>query len=61
MKARVVSEFLDVEAKCDRSVGDEFECSKERFDAINSTKFGTLVEEVKPAAKAARQRARKAE
>lgn len=47
MKCKTVKRFFDIEAKCQREVGDTFECSAERFKAINSTAHGTLAEEVK--------------
>lgn len=34
MKARAAIKFRDLKAKAIREVGDEFECSKKRFDEI---------------------------
>lgn len=55
MKARAVRLFSDIEAGCDRKPGDVFECSEERFAALNSTRYGVLVEKA-----AAPKKARKA-
>lgn len=61
MKVKTVKPFLDREAKCDRAIGDEFECSKARFDAINAAGFGVLVEQIEEAKpKAAPKRTTKA-
>ena len=46
MKANTIRPFLDLEENVDRHVGDVFDVTKERFKAINSTSFGTLVEAV---------------
>lgn len=43
MKAKVIKDFHDLEKDVDRKAGDVFTCSKSRFAAINSTKWGTLV------------------
>ncbi len=60
MKAKCIFPFFDYEAKCDREVGDVWECSKERFEAMNATAFGILVEEVKEK-KAPKKPAKKAD
>lgn len=46
MKAKVLRKFKDKKDKKLREVGEEFVVSKERFEEINSTKYGKLVEEV---------------
>ena len=53
MKVASIFPFFDADKKCKRRIGDSWECSKERFEAINSTVFGTLVKECekKPAKK----------
>lgn len=66
MKVKTVVDFIDKEAKVNRAVGEVFECSKERFAAINGTQYGVLIEQVqeeKPAAKklTTRSKAKKAE
>ena len=48
MTAECTVRFLDVEANVMREVGDRFEVTKERFEAINGTKYGKLVREVRP-------------
>ena len=46
MKARAKAPFLDLQENVDRATGEVFECSEERFEEINSTRFGTLAERV---------------
>ena len=46
MKVRAKAPFLDLQENVDRATGDVFECSEERFEEINSTRFGTLAERV---------------
>lgn len=46
MKAKVLKPFIDKKEGVTRNVGDTFSLSKERFDEINSTKFGKLVKAV---------------
>ena len=46
MKAKCVAPFYDLKAEVDRKVGDVWDVDKARFDAINATKYGTLVEAV---------------
>lgn len=45
MKARVIREFFDVEADRVRKEGEAFEVTPERFNAINSTRWGLLIVE----------------
>lgn len=47
MKVKTLVEFKDLKDKKLRKVGEKFEVNKKRFEEINSTKFGKLVEEVK--------------
>lgn len=47
MKVKVLKQFRDKKEEADRKVGDEFIVSKERFEEINSTWAGKLVEEIK--------------
>ena len=46
MKAKVVKPFIDKKEGVTRNVGDTFTLSKERYEEINSTKFGELVKAV---------------
>lgn len=46
MKVRAKAPFLDLRENVDRKPGEVFECSDERFEEINSTRFGTLAERV---------------
>lgn len=47
MKVRTLRTFKDLKGKAIRSKGEIFEVAKKRFEEINSTEHGTLVEEVK--------------
>lgn len=52
MKVKVVKQFIDLKNnKKRRKVGEVFEVTKERFEELNKTSFGTVVEEVKAGAK----------
>ena len=46
MKAKALKPFIDKKEGVTRNVGDTFTLSKERYEEINSTKFGVLVEAV---------------
>lgn len=46
MKVKVIKTFIDKIENITRKKGDVFTISKERFDEINSSKFGKFVEEV---------------
>lgn len=48
MTAECTVKFLDIDANVMREVGDRFEVTKERFEAINGTKYGKLAREVRP-------------
>lgn len=48
MTAECIVRFLDIEANTTREIGDRFEVTKKRFEAINGTKYGKLVREVRP-------------
>ena len=46
MKVKVIKPFVDKKEGVTRKLGDTFTVSKERFEEINSTKFGVLVKAV---------------
>jgi hypothetical protein len=46
MKAKVIKPFVDKKEGVTRKPGDTFALSKERYEEINSTKFGVLVKAV---------------
>lgn len=48
MKAKTLKKFKDRKEGTVRKIGDQFEITKERFQEINGTKHGVLVEEIKP-------------
>lgn len=60
MQAVCVTAFRDMEAGVLRGVGDVFDVTQERLDAINGTKYGKLAEEVAEAPRATARRGRKA-
>lgn len=43
MRAKAIKPFVDKKEGVTRKLGDTFTLSAERFEEINSTKFGTLV------------------
>lgn len=47
MKAKVLDGFRDKHTKENYTKGQIIEVTKERFEEINSTAFGILVEEIK--------------
>lgn len=47
MKVRVIKTFRDKNTRKIHKAEDEITVSKERFEEINSTSFGILVEEIK--------------
>lgn len=47
MKVKTLIEFKDLKDKTTRKVNEEFIVNKDRFEEINSTKYGKLVEEIK--------------
>lgn len=47
MKAKVVKKFRDKNTKEIYEVGQEIKVTKKRFEEMNSTSFGVLVEEIK--------------
>jgi len=47
MKARVIKSFRDKKQDVARKKGDVFILSRQRYEEINATRFGRLVEEVK--------------
>ena len=46
MKVKVIKPFVDKKEGVTRKLGDTFTVSKERYEEINSTKFGILVKAV---------------
>ena len=44
MRVRCVKAFRDFDAGRLRNSGEEFDVSPDRFEAINSTRYGVLVE-----------------
>lgn len=65
MKVRCTATFRDLETGFLRVAGEVFEVTEERFDKINSTKYGTLAvtveEEPEPEKPKRRGRPRKTE
>lgn len=52
MKVKVIREFIDLKSnKKRRKPGEVFEVTKQRFEELNKTSFGKVVEEVKEGAK----------
>lgn len=47
MKAKVIRKFMDLKENETRKVGEVFEVTKKRYEEINSTSHGILVEEIK--------------
>ena len=47
MKVKTIKKFRDLKEKKVREKGEIFEVNKKRFEEINSTSFGVLVEEIK--------------
>lgn len=47
MTVECIVQFKDIKANKVREVGERFEVTSERMKAINSTKYGELVREVK--------------
>lgn len=47
MKVKVTKRFIDKKEGKTREAGDVFDITKKRFEEINSTSFGFLVEEIK--------------
>lgn len=47
MKVKAIKRFKDLKENKIRKVGEEFIVNKKRFEEINSTEYGKLVEEVK--------------
>lgn len=43
MKVEALIEFLDIKANKNRRVGEQFECSEERYKDFVNSKFGKLV------------------
>lgn len=44
MRVKCIRTFRDFDAGCVRNSGEEFEASPDRFEAINGTRYGVLVE-----------------
>jgi len=47
LKIIAIRKFKDLKEKKVREKGEAFEATKKRFEEINSTSFGILVEEIK--------------
>ncbi|WP_163215754.1 hypothetical protein [Clostridium thermarum] len=47
MRVKVLRTFRDKETKTLHRKGKEIEITKKRFEEVNSTAFGVLVEEIK--------------
>lgn len=47
MRVKTLRTFMDLKENKERKAGDTFKVSQERFKELNSTKYGTLVEELK--------------
>lgn len=47
MKVKVVNRFINKYSKKIHEVGEILDISEKRFEEINSTSFGVLVEEIK--------------
>lgn len=47
MKAKVLKKFIDKETKDHYKINQELDITKKRFNEMNSTKHGILVEEIK--------------
>lgn len=47
MRVKVLKAFIDKKTKTLHRKGTEIEVTKRRFEEINSTAFGVLVEEIK--------------
>ena len=59
MKDKVLKPFIDKKEGVTRKLGDTFTVSKERFEEINSTKFGVLVKAVAEEAAKPKKRPKK--
>lgn len=46
MKVKVLRTFSDKQKGCINKVGDIIELTKKRYEEINSTSFGQLVQEI---------------
>lgn len=46
MKVKALKLFRDKDKNVPRNPGDVFDVTEKRFKELNSTKFGTLVEEI---------------
>lgn len=47
MLVKTLVNFIDLKENVNRVAGDEFTVTQKRFEEINATKFGVLIEEVK--------------
>ena len=59
MKVKVIKPFVDKKEGVTRKLGDTFTVSKERYEEINSTKFGVLVKAVAEEAAKPKKRPKK--
>lgn len=46
MRVKVIKMFVDKETKTLHKIGEEIEVTKKRYQEINGTSFGILVEEI---------------
>jgi hypothetical protein len=46
LKVKVIKGFTDLKENIKRKPNDIFEVTQERYDEINSTKYGKLVEKI---------------
>lgn len=46
MKVKVLEKFIDKNTRDHYEIGQEIEVTKKRFEEMNSTEFGKLVEEI---------------
>ena len=47
MKVKAVRKFIDLKENKTRKIGEIFEVTDKRYEEINSTSYGILIEEVK--------------
>lgn len=47
MKVKVIRKFIDLKEDKTREIGEVFETAKKRYEEINSTSHGILIEEIK--------------
>ena len=50
MKVKTITRFHDLEAKCIREVGEQFEVSKERYEVLKNRQYVKVLKELKETA-----------